>query len=164
MVMLMSLYVRDLKKILEGLDDDTVVEIDTVDGIKPVHEVQFQDIEYFCGINSNYEPIESTYPALVLVLGHQVFQEGTISDRELFDFCYEERDPLINEISFWIKKGLTDDGKRKISRKTADKWNDILWDMRWHLPVTNHKKVGNYSVDSNGCLHFHGKQPKTNGD
>ena len=46
----------------------------------------------------------------------------------------------------------------------ADHARDILWDMRWHLPVTNHKKVGNYSVDSNGCLHFHGKQPKTNGD
>ena len=147
--------VGKLRRILANCDDNMEVMIDTVDGFKPIHDWSFNQLEQFTGLDFNYCPIETVYDVLVLDLGHYVFQKGTISDRELYEKGYRDRKDLIYEISGFIRDGLTDNGARKLSQKTVDKWNKILYDMQWNLPVIRNKSIRRFSVDSNGCLHFY---------
>lgn len=149
------LYAKELKEKLKNIPDDMEVVIDTVDGFKPVHSIREDSYEYFSGIDFDYQPIEETAECFVLVLGHDIFGSGVMSDRELFDKCCDDCEKLICIIAKYIKKGLTDDGQRKLSKATAEKWNKILFDLKWRLPVTNKTAVHNFSVDSNGALHFH---------
>lgn len=149
------MYAKELKDKLKDIDDDVEVFIETVDGLKPIYSIREDEYQCFTGIDFDYQPIEETFSCFVITLGHDIFRGEVMSDQALFNKCCDDRDKLIYKIAEYVKKGLTDNGKRKLSQATCEKWNDILWDLHWKLPVTDNHKVCNYSVDSNGCLHFH---------